>query len=526
MTATYIVKTAIISCLRTPLRSGKAFLLQARCLGHAKHLHTSAKRQKSAHVDLTSERYPKLQRGPFATLTDADVTSFERIVSGRVITEPSELDGYNTDWLRTVRGSSKLLLRPKTTEEVAAILSYCHDRGLAVVPQGGNTGLVGGSVPVFDEVIISTHLMNNIISLDEVSGTLVCQAGCVLATLDDHVGQCGLTMPLDLGAKGSCHIGGNLATNAGGVRLLRYGSLHGSVLGIEAVLPSGEVLDCMSTLRKDNTGYDLKQMFIGSEGTLGIITAASILCPQRPSAVSVALLGCKTFQGVLDIFKQTKRQLGEILTAFEFMDTASMELIGENLRLSNPIGASPFYVLIETGGSNQAHDEEKLSGLLEGLMEKGMAADGTLATEMTKIQAIWSLRERLAEALLHDGYCYKYDVSLPLSAFYQLVIDMRQRLEGAATRVVGYGHVGDGNLHLNVTSPEYSQRTMDLIEPFIYDWVAKQKGSISAEHGLGFKKRDFIYHSKSTSAVTLMKQIKNLVDPKGIMNPYKLLPSK
>ncbi|KAK7094001.1 D-2-hydroxyglutarate dehydrogenase, mitochondrial-like [Littorina saxatilis] len=482
--------------------------------------------RRLSQVELTSKRYPKLKRGPFATLTDADVSSLERLVSGRVITDKSDLDGYNTDWLRTVRGASTIVLRPKTTEEVSAIVSYCHDRGLAVVPQGGNTGLVAGSVPVFDEVIISTQLMNNIISLDEVSGTLVCQAGCVLAALDDHVAQRGLTMPLDLGAKGSCHIGGNLATNAGGVRLLRHGSLHGSVLGLEAVLPSGEVLDCMSTLRKDNTGYDLKQLLIGAEGTLGIITKASILCPQRPNVVSVALLGCANFQGVLDIFRETKTKLGEILSAFEFMDTASMEMIGENLRLINPISASPFYVLIETGGSNKEHDEEKLSALLEGLMEKGKAMDGTLATDTTKIQAIWGLRERMAEGLLHDGYCYKYDVSLPLPSFYQLVEDMRERVEGSAKRVVGYGHIGDGNLHLNVTSSEYSQHTMDLIEPFIYDWVANYKGSISAEHGLGFKKRDFIYHSKSPSAVALMKQIKNLIDPKGIMNPYKLLPSK
>lgn len=522
----HAVRTVFLGVSRRSLLHNETFFSRLCGCKHARRLHASVSYHKSSKVGLTSERYPHLKRGPFASLTDADVSSFERIVSGRLITDPSELDGYNTDWLKTVRGASQILLRPKTTEEVAAILCYCYDRNLAVVPQGGNTGLVGGSVPVFDEVIISTQLMNNIISLDKISGTLVCQAGCVLAKLDDYVGQYDLTMPLDLGAKGSCHIGGNLATNAGGVRLLRYGSLHGSVLGLEAVLPNGEVLDCMSTLRKDNTGYDLKQMFIGSEGTLGIITAISILCPQRPSAVSVAFLAVPTFQGVLDVFRETKRKLGEVLMAFEFMDTASMETVNENLKLSNPIAPSPFYVLIETGGSNQGHDQEKLSGLLEGLMESGKASDGTLATELTKTQAIWSLRERLAEALLHDGYCYKYDVSLPLSVFYQLVEDMRARVKGAATRVVGYGHVGDGNLHLNVTSPEYSQKTMELIEPFIYDWVAKHKGSVSAEHGLGFKKRDFIYHSKSQSAVSLMKQIKNLLDPKGIMNPYKLLPSK
>ncbi|KAL8601676.1 D-2-hydroxyglutarate dehydrogenase, mitochondrial [Nucella lapillus] len=281
----------------------------------------------------------------------------------------------------------------------------------------------------------------------------------------------------------------------------------------------------MSTLRKDNTGYDLKQLLIGSEGTLGVITKAAILCPQRPSAVNVALLGCSSFDAVLDIFKDTKKHLGEIVSAFEFLDAASMDVAVSNLGLTNPLSDTPFYVLIETGGSNKDHDEEKLSVLLEGLMAAGKAVDGTLAADTSKILAIWSLRERLAEGLLHDGYCYKYDVSLPLSSYYQLVEDMRQRLSGSAKRVVGYGHVGDGNLHLNVTSSEYSQPVMDLIEPYIYDWVAGQKGSVSAEHGLGFKKKEFIYHSKSRSAVSLMKQIKGLLDPKGIMNPYKLLPS-
>ncbi|XP_025082595.1 D-2-hydroxyglutarate dehydrogenase, mitochondrial-like [Pomacea canaliculata] len=480
----------------------------------------------AAFVELTSRRYPGLQRGHFASLTDADAANIERLVSGRVLTDLSELEGYNMDWMKTLRGSSKLVVRPKSTEEVAAVLRYCNDRRLAVVPQGGNTGLVGGSIPVFDEIIISTQLMNNIINMDDVSGILVCQAGCVLGKLDDYVKEYGFTMPLDLGAKGSCHIGGNLATNAGGLRLLRYGSLHGNVLGLEVVLPNGEILDCLSTLRKDNTGYDLKQLFVGSEGTLGIITAASILCPQQPNAVNVALLGVPTFKGVMNIFKKAKVHLGEILSAFELMDRESMEMVTENLKLSNPITSSRFYALIETSGSNKDHDEEKISSLLETLLNSGQITDGTLATDESKIQAVWSLRERLAEGLLCDGYCYKYDVSLPLSVWYDVVEEMRKRLEGAATHVVAYGHVGDGNLHFNVTSPVYSQETMDLIEPYFYDLVAKYKGCVSAEHGLGFRKKDFIYHSKSTSAVSLMKMVKNLIDPKGIMNPYKLLPTK
>ncbi|XP_053388422.1 D-2-hydroxyglutarate dehydrogenase, mitochondrial-like, partial [Mercenaria mercenaria] len=477
-------------------------------------------------VELTSVRYPKLKRGNYSKVTDADVAMFERILPGaeRVITEPSELEGYNTDWIKNCRGASQLLLKPKTTDDMSAILKVCNERNLAVVPQGGNTGLVGGSVPVFDEVIISTQQMNEIISLDTLSGILMCQAGCILGNLDNYVSEHNLTMPIDLGAKGSCHIGGNLATNAGGLRLLRYGSLHGSVLGLEAVLPDGEVLDCMSSLRKDNTGYDVKQLFIGSEGTLGIITKAAILCPQKPQAVNVAFLGVDSFSRVLEVFKETKKNLAEILSAFEFLDAESLRVGTDNLKLTSPISDHPFYVLIETSGSNSAHDEEKLTKFLESMMESGKVLDGTVAAENSKIQHIWNLRERVAEGLMHDGYCYKYDVSLPLENFYGLVSDMRDRLGDKVTRVVGYGHVGDGNLHLNATTPEYNTEVMELIEPFVYDWVAKYRGSISAEHGLGFKKRQFIYHSKSRSAVTVMKNIKGIFDPKGIMNPYKTLP--
>uniref|UniRef100_A0A0B7BJ06 D-2-hydroxyglutarate dehydrogenase, mitochondrial n=1 Tax=Arion vulgaris TaxID=1028688 RepID=A0A0B7BJ06_9EUPU len=491
--------------------------------------HTRARKigvRCASDVALTSSRYKDyVTRGSYAILNDLDISAFEKIVPGRVITNNDELVAYNTDWLKTVRGESKVLLRPKTTEEVSAIVKYCFDHNLAINPQGGNTGMVGGSVPVFDEVIVSTQLMNNIISLDPVSGILVCQAGCILDSLYKYVQEHDLTMPIDLGAKGSCHIGGNLATNAGGIRLLRYGSLHGSVLGIEAVLPDGQILDCLSTLRKDNTGYDLKQLLIGSEGTLGIITGVSIICPQQPQAISVAFLGCKSFSGVLDVFKSCKFHLGEVLSAFEFMDGQSMTLVKEKLALTNPLQTDyPFYVLVECSGSNGHHDEEKLMSMLQHVMDKGKALDGVIATDLTKVKKIWRLREGCPEALMHDGYCYKYDVSLPLSAYYQLVEDMRSRLKDKAHRVVGYGHVGDGNLHLNITAKEYDPATLALIEPFIYDWVANYRGSVSAEHGLGFKKRNFIYHSKTSSAVSLMAKIKKVIDPKGIMNPYKVLP--
>ncbi|XP_071422786.1 D-2-hydroxyglutarate dehydrogenase, mitochondrial isoform X2 [Pithys albifrons albifrons] len=399
-------------------------------------------RDKSVRDEVmrTCERYD-VRRRPFSRPGSEDVEFFERVMPGRVVTGEEEVKPFNVDWLKSVRGCSQLVLKPQTTAEVSQVLRYCHERNLAVTPQGGNTGLVGGSVPVFDEIILSTALMNRIISFDKVSGILVCQAGCVLERLNEYLEEQGFIMPLDLGAKGSCHIGGNVATNAGGLRLLRYGSLRGTVLGLEVVLADGSALDCLASLRKDNTGYDLKQLFIGSEGTLGVITAVSILCPQKPKAVNVAFLGCQSFSKVLETFTRCRAMLGEILSAYEFLDEKCMELVERHLKLSSPVTGSPFYVLIETSGSNSTHDEEKLNNFLEQVTASGLVTDGTVATDDKKIKMLWSLRERITEALTHEGYVYKYDISLPVAKLYDLVTDMRARLGQSAKNVVGYGHL-------------------------------------------------------------------------------------
>ncbi|XP_041073154.1 D-2-hydroxyglutarate dehydrogenase, mitochondrial isoform X1 [Carcharodon carcharias] len=481
-------------------------------------------RSRSQDAEFTHVRY-NVQRLGFAAVTTEDMMFFDSLLPGRVVTDPDILEASNVDWLQTLRGCSQVLLRPQTTEEVSQILRYCNDRNLAVNPQGGNTGLVGGSVPVFDEIIVSTAQMDNIISFNTNSGVLSCQAGCILENLNNYLEERDFIMPLDLGSKGSCHIGGNVATNAGGLRLLRYGSLRGTVLGLEVVLANGMVLNCLSSLRKDNTGYDLKQLFIGAEGTLGIITTVSILCPRKSAAVNVAFLGCDSFEKILDIFKESKSMLGEILSAFEFLDYSCREVVCEHLKLRNPLQEAPFYILIETSGSNSDHDQEKLSHFLEKVMACGLVTDGTMATEENKIKAVWALRERITEALVRDGFVYKYDISLPLERIYEIVIDMKNRLGMRAKRVVGYGHLGDGNLHLNIVSETYDQQVLDSIEPYLYEWVAQHSGSISAEHGLGFKKKDFIYFSKPRAAVQIMQQMKVILDPKGILNPYKTLPS-
>lgn len=519
--------------------------------------------------------FATLQRNPaFDTLTDADLHFFRGLLGPMaVVTDPHELQPFNRDWMGKYQGSSRVALKPHTTEQVAELLRYCNSRRLAVVPQGGDTGLVGGSVPVFDEVVVSTAAMNKVLSFDDVSGALVCQAGCVLEALDSYVGERGYAMPLDLGAKGSCHIGGNVATNAGGLRLLRYGSLHGSVLGLEAVLADGTVLDLLTSLRKDNTGYDLKQLFIGSEGTLGIVTAVSLLCPPRPAAVHVAYLACPSFEAAQRVFVRAKQQLGEVLSAFEFLDRESLEVTLEHLpgaRDPLPDSKAPFYLVVETSGSDAAHDAAKLEAFLEGVLGEELISDGTIAQDSAQAAAIWHLREGITEGLRHRGAIYKYDLSMPVPTMYSLVEEMRARLaaafpngrvcggspgasgsssgDGASSgspgagsgagaggapaeapppppiRVVGYGHLGDGNLHLNISAPAYDEALRSAIEPFVYEWTAARRGSVSAEHGLGLMKAGALPYSKPPPAVALMRQVKRTLDPHSILNPYKVLP--
>lgn len=364
-------------------------------------------------------------------------------------------------------------------------------------------------------------------------GVVVCDAGCILESLEQDLGAKGFITPLDLGAKGSCHIGGNVATNAGGLRFLRYGSLHGSVMGLEIVTADGTILDNLSVLHKDNTGYDLKQLFIGSEGTLGIITGVSIRTPPKPKSVKVALVGLESYKHVQETFKKTKLHLNEILSAFEFWDKESLELV-----LSHPHQGTrdpfdtqyPFYVLIETHGSNHDHDDAKLQGLLEDLMEGGEVVDGVVAQDESQAQSLWGLRESIPEACSKAGAVYKYDVSMPQSVLYQLVEDMREHMssKGAlgttVTNVIGYGHVGDGNLHLNISAPGYTDEVQGLIEPFVYEWIQRHRGSISAEHGLGLMKGSVLSYSKSPEMIQYMHMIKKVFDPKGILNPYKYLP--
>ena len=498
-----------------------------------------SKAATSKAVKFTSETYPELKRNPkYAQVTGEHVKFFREllgsesaIIDGVTKEATDDIEPFNGDWMRKYRGHTKLVLKPGSTEEVSKVLKYCNDNMLAVVPQGGNTGLVGGSVPVFDEVVINMSRMNQIRSFDEVSGTLVVDAGCILEVTDNFLKEKNHIFPLDLGAKGSCHIGGNVATNAGGLRLLRYGSLHGNVLGIEAVLPDGTIVDDLSKLRKNNTGYDLKQLFIGGEGTIGIITGVSVLCPQRSNAVNVAFFGLESFANVQEAFREAKAQLSEILSAFELMDSYSQDIVHHVTKNGRPLETEhPFYCLIETSGSNSDHDNEKLEKFLEYVMEKNIVSDGVVAQDATQVKSLWGWREGIPETLGHWGGTYKYDVSIPISELYDLVEETRQRITEAGligesdefpvVSVVGYGHMGDSNLHLNVATRSYDKRVEAVLEPFVYEWIAKRNGSISAEHGLGLAKKKYIGHSRSDTMIRLMKQLKDLYDPVSFLCSY------
>lgn len=303
-------------------------------------------------------------------------------------------------------------------------------------------------------------------------------------------------------------------------------------MGLEVVLPNGEIVSSMHALRKDNTGYDLKQLFIGSEGTVGVITGVSILTPTRPKAFNVSFLALENFQAVQNVFVKAKKDLAEILSAFEFMDSYSQDLTRKHLAsVIHPFEEKyPFYVLIETSGSNKEHDDAKLEAFLESVIEEGLVVDGVVAQDETELQNLWQWRELIPESSQADGGVYKYDVSLPLKDLYSLVEAANQRLEEAGVlgdapkpviRAIGYGHVGDGNLHLNVAVREYSKEVEKALEPFVYEFVSSKQGSISAEHGLGFQKKNYIGYTKTEPEIKLIKDLKNHYDPNGILNPYK-----
>ncbi|KAI7875748.1 uncharacterized protein EV154DRAFT_75449 [Mucor mucedo] len=506
-------------------------------------IHSSRAVLSKTLTALTRVKHPEFKRNPaFAKIEEKDLSFFKSVLAPQNIIHDenpedpsSSMMPYNTDWFNLYRGTSSLCLFPTSTEQVSQILKYCNQNQLAVVPQGGATGVSGGCNPVFDEIIVNTSKMNKIRHFDAVSGVAVVDCGVVLEGLDQYLEPKGYTVPLDLGAKGSCQIGGNVSTNAGGLRLIKFGNLHGNVLGLEVVLPDGTVLENLSTLRKDNSGYDLKQLFIGSEGTLGLITGISLLTPRRPKAVNVAMVALDSYEAVQEAFVMAKEDLSEILSAFEFWDHDSVGIVKQEMMQDTnyPIeGKHAFYALLETQGSRQEHDQEKLDDYLGRLLEKGVAVDGVMAQDAKQVNALWSWREKIPESISKSGTAMTYDVAMEVPLLYKLVEDAKahftpKNLLGPGklySNLLGFGHVGDGNLHIMANLDGFDLKGQDDMDEFIFDWTMRHKGSITAEHGVGVSKINYMTRAKTDVQLKLMKTLKKAIDPNGIMNPYKVIP--
>lgn len=452
-----------------------------------------------------------------------------------VITDPAAIEPWLTDWRGVYKGRAQAVLRPSTTEQVAACLRLCNEHRVPVVPRGGNTGLCGGATPDASpaNVVLSLDRMNRIRSIDTISNTLVADAGCILGNLRRAAQEAGRMLPLSLAAEDSSQIGGNLATNAGGVNVVRYGMARELVLGIEAVLPNGEIFNGLQTLRKDNTGYDLKQLFIGSEGTLGIITGVALKLHPLVQVRSVVLAAVETPQMALELLRLVYGACGPRLQAFEFFTDECLGLV-----LAQVEGVQqPFaerhggYVLIELADTA---DEAALTTLLEDVigraLEEGLCSDAVVSASLAQLQALWRLREEISEAQRADGSHLKHDISLPIERIPEFLETAEQRLRTVSPdcRLFIFGHFGDGNLHYNVSRPAGADRGWAAqwegpVSDAVFAEVAEYGGSISAEHGVGQLKRHAFHHYKDPMQLRLMLQIKQVFDPNGIMNPGKLL---
>ncbi|KAJ2864318.1 D-lactate ferricytochrome c oxidoreductase [Coemansia aciculifera] len=461
----------------------------------------------------------------------ADIGYFSGLGVSVVHNEEQLEAKFNVDALGKYHGSAQVALFPTSTLQVSDILTYCNQRGISVVTQGGNSGVCGGAIAHQGEVILSLRDMNKVRDMDVISGVLVAESGCVLEDLDNYAQKQGYTVPVDLGARKKCMIGGNVSTNAGGLRYLRYGSMHGSVLGLEVVLPDGRILDSLFTLKKDASGYDIKQLFIGAEGTLGVVTAVAISLAPKPRASQLAVLGLQDFSKIQRAFVLARQNLGEIVSAFEFWEKRCNELVVEYESYDSPLSNShEFYVLIETRGSCLRHDMEKLDTFLECLRGEELIDESRVVRDAEDMDKTWLFRSQMAHAHSKSGHMHVYDFSLPSKHQYELLVAVKGHLEQAGlygkpgmpvSDVTIFGHVGDDNIHLQVIAQEFGGVVEEAMEPWVYEWVGSHGGSVAAEHGLGSHKGQFLKYSKSPVLIETMKSIKQLLDPKNIMNPGK-----
>ena len=450
-----------------------------------------------------------------------------------VLTEPADLAPYLSESRKLFTGSALAVLRPGSTEEVAFAVRACTQAGIAVVPLGGNTGLTGAGIPQ-GGVVLSLERMSRLRAVDPVDSTITVEAGMILSEVQDAAERAGLLFPLSYASRGSARIGGGIATNAGGIAVLAYGNARDLVLGLEVVLADGRVWNGLKALRKDNAGYDLKQLFIGSEGTLGIVTAAVLKLFPRPRSTSVAFVGLDSARAALDLFVALRTRMDRDLTAFEYLPPFALEIVlrhvpGTVRPLSGDHGA---YALIEVSSARpDADTRAELEAALGDALESGVIADATIAASSAQNTALWSLREGVPEAQTREGASIKHDVSVPLSK----LPDFLERASAACIaampglRPCGFGHFGDGNIHFNLTQPAAMDRAAFLAEwgrfnRIVHDIVHALGGSIAAEHGVGLIKRDELAHYGDPVGLDLMRRVKAALDPADRMNPGKVLP--
>jgi FAD/FMN-containing dehydrogenase len=436
---------------------------------------------------------------------------------------------------RLYHGAARLVLRPSSTAEVAEIVRLCAASRLPIVPQGGNTGLVGAAVPPEDggAVLLSLGRLNRVRAIDPVDFTITVEAGCVLADVQRAAEEVDRLFPLSLGAEGSCQIGGNLSTNAGGIAVLRYGNMRDLTLGLEVVLPDGRVWDGLRALRKDNTGYDLKHLFIGGEGTLGIITAATLKLFPRPREVETAFLALRRVEDAMALFARARKASGDQLTAFELIPRLGLEMAMRHTPgVADPLSApSPWYVLLEVSSSqSESGLRAALEAFLAEAMGEGLVGDGVIALSGEQANALWRIREGMVEGQKHEGGSIKHDVSVPVSKVAEFIVKAIAAVEAKlpGIRPIAFGHVGDGNVHFNLSRPKGADTAVFLarwaeFNHIVHDLVQRFGGSISAEHGVGRLKRDELPRYKSALELELMRRIKHALDPDGLMNPDKVL---
>ncbi len=454
----------------------------------------------------------------------------------QVITEASDLEPYLIDWRKRYRGTALAAVRPANTHEVAAVVQLCAQEKIALVPQGGNTGMCGGATPNPEgrQIVVSLQRMNRVREVDTANQTITVEAGCILQAVQEAASAAGRYFPLSLGAEGSCSIGGNLSTNAGGTSVLRYGNARELCLGLEVVTPQGQILNSIRGLRKDNTGYDLRDLYIGAEGTLGIITAAVLKLFPIPVAQWTALVAVPSAEGAVELLSRFQAGASAQLTGFEVMSREALDLLKHYYpALASPLAADNAYeVLVEISDYESAeHAMALMEKILEGALESGCASDAAIASNLSQARKFWDMREHIPLAQADDGPNIKHDVSLPISAIPQFVSTcdemLRERYPGI--RIINYGHLGDGNLHYNVAGPSASEtesffvNRQKEIQALVYAEVEKYSGSISAEHGVGQQKVGYLPDHRGAVAFSVMQSIKRALDPDNLMNPGKVI---